>query len=126
LWQVLFRRKAKAIRYRNRDLDDAIEVANDDSERDIERILVAAQLNLLAHVPVEALQREALTRQAVRSLLKCAVASDEIPLAHPLDEVPDLVVDLGAATTSAGLPPPIVPKAAPMPPDNGFAFCVSR
>jgi len=43
-------------------------------------------------------------------------------LAHLSDEVADLAVDLGAATTSAGFPAPIGPKAAPMPPDNGFGL----
>jgi hypothetical protein len=41
-------------------------------------------------------------------------------LAYPSDEAADLIVDSGAAITSARFPAPIGSKAAPMPPDNGF------
>jgi len=46
----------------------------------------------------------------------------EVLLAHPSDEVADLAVDPRAATTPAGCPAPIGPKAAPMPPDNRFGL----
>ncbi len=41
---------------------------------------------------------------------------------HPADEIADLALDSGAATTAVGLPSPIGPKAAPMPPDHGLGF----
>ena len=41
-------------------------------------------------------------------------------LVHPSDEIVDLAVDSGAATTPAGFPAPIGAKAAPMPADHGL------
>jgi hypothetical protein len=41
---------------------------------------------------------------------------------HLANEIADLALDSGAATTAAGLPPPIGSKAAPMPPDHGLGF----
>ena len=41
---------------------------------------------------------------------------------HPSDEIADLAVDPRAATTPAGFPAPVGPKAASMPPDNGLGL----
>jgi hypothetical protein len=43
-------------------------------------------------------------------------------LVHSADDIVGLVLDSGVTTTAAGLPPPIGPKAAPMPPDHGLGF----
>src|SRR5260221_14490491 len=42
--------------------------------------------------------------------------------AHSSNEIADLVVYTGTATAPARFPTPVGPKAAPMPPNNGFGL----